>query len=104
MEASIGQVAVDQRPVGTLEDRPARDAVPAAARSLSAAGREARRQDLLLRACAEDVLHWRQSQRPISAETLRKRLNVGAGTARSLVAQLRSDTHIALDSQSEAAT
>jgi hypothetical protein len=52
----------------------------------------AREQDLLHRARAEDVLHWQQQQRPISAETLRKRLHVGAGTARSLVAQLRTDT------------
>jgi hypothetical protein len=29
------------------------------------------------------------------AETLRRRLHVGAGTARGLVAQLRSDTHVA---------
>ena len=61
--------------------------------------REAREQDLLHRARAEDVLHWRVHQRPISAETLRKRLHVGAGTARELVAQLRSDTHTTLHSQ-----
>jgi hypothetical protein len=60
---------------------------------------EARRQDLLHRARAEDVLHWQQHQRPISAETLRKRLEVGTGTARGLVTQLRTDTHIALDDQ-----
>ncbi len=58
-----------------------------------------REQDLLHRARAEDVLHWQRHQRPISAETLRKRLHVGAGTARRLVAQLRSDTHVTLDSQ-----
>ncbi len=62
-------------------------------------GSGARHQDLLHRARAEDVLHWQQHQRPISAETLRKRLHVGAGAARGLVAQLRSDTHIKLDSQ-----
>jgi len=61
------------------------------------ASREARRQDLLHRARAEDVLHWQQHQRPISAETLRRRLAVGTGTARGLVAQLRADTHGALD-------
>ena len=58
--------------------------------------REAREQDLLHRARAEDVLHWQVHQRPISAETLRKRLHVGTGTARELVAQLRSDTHTTL--------
>jgi hypothetical protein len=65
------------------------------------AGREARRQDLLHRARAEDVLHWQQHQRPISAGTLRKRLGVGTGTARSLVTQLRTDTHSALDAQAD---
>ncbi|WP_322755351.1 hypothetical protein [Frankia sp. Cas3] len=63
------------------------------------AAREARRQDQLHRARAEDVLHWQEHQRPISAETLRKRLGVGTGTARGLVTQLRTDTHIALDGQ-----
>ncbi|SNQ47616.1 hypothetical protein FRACA_20012 [Frankia canadensis] len=48
---------------------------------------------------AEDVLHWQHRQRPISAETLRKRLHVGADTARGLVAQIRSDTHPTLDNQ-----
>ena len=57
---------------------------------------QARDQDLLHRARAEDVLHWQVHQRPISAETLRKRLHVGTGTARRLVAQLRSDTHTTL--------
>jgi hypothetical protein len=59
----------------------------------------ARKQDLLHRARAEDVLHWQQHHRPISAETLRKRLRIGAGTARGLVAQLRSDTRVTLDSR-----
>jgi hypothetical protein len=65
--------------------------------------RQARRQDLLHRARAEDVLHWQHHQRPISAETLRKRLEVGTGTARSLVTQLRSDTHNALDGRPDPA-
>jgi hypothetical protein len=54
--------------------------------------RQASEQDLLHRARAEDTLHWRQYRRPISAETLRKKLHVGAPTARNLVAQLRTDT------------
>ncbi|MCM3883065.1 hypothetical protein [Frankia sp. R82] len=58
--------------------------------------REARDQDLLHRARAEDVLHWQTHQRPISAETLRKRLHVGTGTARELVARVRDDTHATL--------
>jgi hypothetical protein len=65
--------------------------------------REAHGQDLLHRARAEDVLHWQQHQRPISAETLRKRLAVGTPTARGLVTQLRADTHSALDRQEDQA-
>lgn len=65
--------------------------------------REARQQDLLHRARAEDVLHWQHHQRPISAETLRKRLRIGAETSRGLVAELRSSTRVALDGQGEAA-
>jgi hypothetical protein len=68
------------------------------------AAREARRQDLLHRARAEDVLHWQQHQRPISAETLRKRLAIGTGTARSLVTQLRTGTYTALDGYTDPAT
>ncbi|WP_369809373.1 hypothetical protein [Frankia sp. QA3] len=52
---------------------------------------------MLHRARAEDVLHWQQHQRPISAETLRKRLRVDAGTARGLVTQLRSDIHAQIE-------
>jgi len=64
---------------------------------------KAREQDLLHRARAEDVLHWQQHQRPISAETLRKRLHVGAGTARSLVTQLRANTKATFDTSAEPA-
>ncbi|WP_035952727.1 hypothetical protein [Parafrankia sp. EUN1f] len=56
-------------------------------------------QDLIHRACAEDTLHWKQHHRPISAETLRKRLHVGAPTARHLVTQLRTATHARLDTK-----
>ncbi|MCK9905084.1 hypothetical protein MXD63_34360, partial [Frankia sp. Cpl3] len=61
--------------------------------------REARQQDLLHRARAEDVLHWQHHQRPISAETLRKHLHIGTTTARTLVTQLRQDIRTAVDSQ-----
>ncbi|ONH22294.1 hypothetical protein [Pseudofrankia asymbiotica] len=57
----------------------------------------AREQDLLHRARAEDVLHWQHHQRPISAETLRKRLHIGATPARELVTQLRTDTHTKIE-------
>ena len=45
---------------------------------------------LLERARDEDAEHWRRHQRPISAETLRKRLRVGAATSRALVATVRA--------------
>jgi hypothetical protein len=61
--------------------------------------REAREQDLLHRARAEDVLHWQEYHRHISAETLAKRLHVGSRKARMLVTRLRSDTHGTLDNQ-----
>jgi len=40
------------------------------------------------------VLHWQHHHRPISAETLRKRMRVGSPTARQLVTQLRRDMDI----------
>ncbi|WP_076843475.1 hypothetical protein [Protofrankia coriariae] len=58
-------------------------------------------QDLLDRARAEDALHWQTHHRPISAETLRKRLHVGARTARGLVAQLRTGSNPRPDSAAE---
>ncbi len=58
-------------------------------------------QDLLDRARVEDALHWQTHRRPISAETLRKRLHVGARTARSLVAQLRTTPDHRLDLAAE---
>lgn len=46
--------------------------------------------DLLKRALAEDAWHWETYQRPISAETLRKRLHIGAARSRMLVSMVRS--------------
>ncbi|WP_226930787.1 MULTISPECIES: hypothetical protein [Parafrankia] len=65
--------------------------------------RRASDQDLLGRARVEDALHWQAHRRPISAESLRKRLQVGAGTARGLVAQLRTEPGHRLDPVAEAA-
>ncbi|MCK9930676.1 hypothetical protein MXD62_26555 [Frankia sp. Mgl5] len=59
-------------------------------------GQRSAKQDLLHRARAEDTLHWATHNRPISAETLRKRLRIGAPAARSLVTQLRTDTSVRL--------
>ncbi|MFF3377596.1 SpdA protein [Streptomyces sp. NPDC002680] len=50
------------------------------------------RDDLLERARQEDALHWTEHHRPISAETLRKRLSVGSARSRMLVTILRGDT------------
>lgn len=49
-------------------------------------------RDLLSRARAADRRHWELHQRPISAETLRKELHVGASRSRELVAHVRSES------------
>ncbi|MFE6615812.1 hypothetical protein [Amycolatopsis sp. NPDC057786] len=46
---------------------------------------------LMARARQADAEHWRRCQRPISAETLRKHLRVGARTSRTLVAVVRRE-------------
>ncbi|WP_410670585.1 hypothetical protein [Amycolatopsis sp. cmx-4-68] len=46
---------------------------------------------LIERAREADAEHWRRYQRPISAETLRKHLRVGATTSRTLVAVVRRE-------------
>jgi hypothetical protein len=56
-----------------------------------AAGGQGRGDDLLERARAEDAQHREAHHRPISAETLRKRLRIGSMRSRALVAQLRAD-------------
>ncbi len=45
--------------------------------------------DLLERARKEDTRHWEVHRRPISAETLRQRLHIGAARSRLLVAMIR---------------
>lgn len=47
--------------------------------------------DLLERAHREDAWRWKTYQRPISAQTLRKRLRIGAARSRTLVAMVRAD-------------
>jgi hypothetical protein len=49
---------------------------------------------LLARARVEDARHWATRRRPISAETLRKRLHVGAARSRTLVALIRSEQQL----------
>ncbi|MGH3702642.1 MAG: hypothetical protein ACRDQY_24995 [Pseudonocardiaceae bacterium] len=47
--------------------------------------------DLLGRAKQEDTRHWAAYQRPISAETLRRNLRIGAARARMLVSIVRAE-------------
>jgi hypothetical protein len=51
-------------------------------------------EDLLERARAEDARHWQTHRRPISAETLRKHLHIGAARSRALVAVLRTSSSV----------
>ncbi|MGH3948755.1 MAG: hypothetical protein ACRDSE_06505 [Pseudonocardiaceae bacterium] len=48
--------------------------------------------DLLERAREEDARHWDAYRRPISADTLRKKLRIGAARSRLLVAIIRADS------------
>ncbi|WP_230862673.1 hypothetical protein [Amycolatopsis camponoti] len=48
--------------------------------------------ELLERAREEDTRHWNVHGRPISADTLRKKLRIGAARARLLVAVVRADS------------
>ncbi|OXM59133.1 hypothetical protein [Amycolatopsis vastitatis] len=49
-------------------------------------------EKLVERARRADAEHWRRIGRPISAETLRKQLRVGATTSRILVARVRAQS------------
>jgi hypothetical protein len=48
--------------------------------------------DLLQRARQEDARHWEAHRRPISADTLRRKLRIGAARSRLLVAMIRDDS------------
>ncbi|MGC7100702.1 hypothetical protein ACPZ19_39025 [Amycolatopsis lurida] len=81
-------------PVLETEEQPAK---PSTALSVKLAGPARRRapdpgDDLLELAHRADAEHWRRCQRPISAETLRKELRVGAATSRELVKMVRTRT------------
>ena len=47
--------------------------------------------DLIDRARCEDARHWATHRRPISAETLRKNLRIGAARSRMLVSIVRTE-------------
>jgi len=68
----------------TLQNGHSRTPEDAADRSVPAADNS----DLLDRARQEDSRHWADYQRPISAETLRKNLRIGAARSRMLVAMV----------------
>jgi hypothetical protein len=53
--------------------------------------------ELIERARREDERHWEMCRRPISAETLRKRMRVGAARSRTLVAIVRSERGTVID-------
>jgi hypothetical protein len=55
--------------------------------------------DLLERARKEDARHWEVHRRPVSAETLRRSLHVGAARSRLLVAMIRAElpSHLSHD-------
>ncbi|WP_328451964.1 hypothetical protein [Amycolatopsis sp. NBC_00438] len=64
--------------------------LPSRQQAAAAPGRSADLdEDLVERARLADADYWRQHRRPISAETLRKQLRIGAATSRSLVAVVR---------------
>lgn len=91
----------DVPPPVSAEDTVCRVAATSADENGAAAEREAdddaskvasvSAHDLLERARQADSQHWMQYQRPISAETLRKELRVGAARSRMLVAMVRSE-------------
>ncbi|NKQ54590.1 hypothetical protein HFP15_17045 [Amycolatopsis sp. K13G38] len=88
------------QPSGASSSEPKRDDAEPDARRPTAllhdqrVGAEPRRttaldEELVERARRADADHWRRYRRPISAETLRKQLRVGATTSRALVAEVR---------------
>ncbi|WP_086820190.1 hypothetical protein [Allokutzneria sp. NRRL B-24872] len=66
-----------------------RGSSPAAPRSIRTS--KLAHEDLLKRARQEDAHHRARHQRPISADSLRKKLNVASDTARELVARVRRE-------------
>lgn len=102
VEAARGQIELMQVPfvderTGVVptapepsEDEEKPDRAPADKQSNPSATRMVD-DDLLERAKKEDAHHWDAYRRPISADTLRKKLRIGAARARLLVAIIRAD-------------
>ncbi|MFI9811594.1 hypothetical protein [Saccharothrix variisporea] len=57
--------------------------------------------NLVERARKVDAEHWAAHNRPISAESLRRRLHIGTHRARALVATIRSSYDVATDSHTD---
>jgi hypothetical protein len=91
-EAPTRSAAADTQPVEASPPS-ARRARPAQQQKTGARTKRLVRSDaeLLQHARAEDARHRQQWGRPISAETLRKSLGVGAEKSRALVAAVRSE-------------
>lgn len=71
LSPSFGSVAEVTNEADVHETMPSDAAVPSQASRMFDA-------DLLERARREDARHWEEHRRPISADTLRKRLRIGA--------------------------
>jgi hypothetical protein len=81
------QSSTSEVPESVPATGPAVDEIPGSERH----GLVAVADDLLERARVEDDRHWAEHCRPISAETLRQRLQIGAGRSRALVKAVRSE-------------
>jgi hypothetical protein len=75
----------------TSEDEAEPDETPADNQSNSSTTRPVD-NDLIERAREEDARHWDVHRRPISADTLRKKLRIGAARSRLLVTIVRADS------------
>ena len=82
---TVGQAA----PESTREDAKPDGAPTDGQRSLTASNMVG--GDLLERAREADARHWDEHRRPISADTLRRTLRIGAARSRLLVAIIRAD-------------
>ncbi|MFC3586155.1 SpdA protein [Streptantibioticus rubrisoli] len=99
-EPTVLETLVDEQHPAETAPRPAGGSEPEPNDSGSAAQESSGQldqkplleDDLFERARREDAWHWETYQRPISAETLRKRLRIGAARSRMLVAMVRADS------------
>jgi hypothetical protein len=92
----------DEPAVDNVNDQPTHQTVPTETDNVEHLElHHPQREGLLDRARQEDRHHWREHQRPISAETLRRRLRIGARTSRDLVATIRSEYDIGSEQTSE---